>query len=131
MNPAVAFLLFLAVTLLFLGGALFSGFKARRSLHLSLVAGALVSLGVTIYFAEKLGELYDLETAGAMTPIHIFLAKLATVFYLVPLLTGILTIRNRGHLRLHRSAAFAVLTLTTLAAVTGIAMVCMSERLPS
>ena len=76
------------------------------------MALALVSLGVTIVFAKRLGELYDLESAGWITPVHLTLAKLTTAAYLLPITTGILTLRNRRHKRLHFRCAMAVLAMT-------------------
>lgn len=130
MTPTVGFLLFLAVTLALLGCVVFTGLKARRRIHLPLVVCAVASLGVTIYFAEKLGHLFDLKSAGAIYPIHLFIAKTTTAFYIVPVITGIMTIRNPTRRSLHRKVAITVLALTVLTAVTGTAMVMMSDRRP-
>ena len=123
MNPAVAFPSFLGLTVLLLGVVLFSGLKGRLRLHLPAVALAMVSLGLTVYFAEKLGERYDLKAAGVITPIHLTLAKVTTVAYLLPVVTGILTLRNRSYKRLHFRVAVGVLALTVPTLVTGCVMV--------
>ena len=123
------FVLFLAITLVFLGGVVFTGFKARRRAHIPLVFCAVVSLGITIYYAEQLGTLYDLESAGSVYPIHLFFAKTTTASYLVPLILGPLTIRDRKWLDLHRRVAFVVLFLTVVTAATGTAMVFMADKL--
>ena len=123
------FVLFLIITLAFLGGVVFTGYRARRKLHLTLVGFAVASLGITIYFAERLGELYDLEASGLIYPVHLFFAKTTTLAYLLPVISGICTIRNPVRKNLHRRIAFLVLGLTVITAVTGTWMVLASEPL--
>ena len=129
MTPGIGFITFLVVTLALLGGVVWTGYREGRKLHIALVVCAVASLGVTIYYAEKLGELYDLESAGWIYPFHLAVAKICTVAYLLPVITGILTIRKASNLRVHRIAAFLVLGFTVLTAVTGTWMVLASERL--
>lgn len=131
MSPGVGFVLFLIVTLAFLGAAVFTGLTARRKRHFLSVAGAVVSLGVTIYYAEALGELYDLEASGWIYPFHLWCAKITVLAYLAPVVTGFLTIANLRWKRSHRTVAFVVLGLTVLTAITGSAMLFLSEPLPS
>jgi len=130
MQAGPAFVSFLLLTVLLLLGVLVTGLKARRRQHITLVCSALVSLGVTIYFAEKLGESYDIHSAGVITPIHLTLAKITVLAYLLPIVTGIRTLRDGRHRRLHRKLAFLVLGLTLLTTGTGTAMLLLSERLP-
>lgn len=129
MTPVAGFLTFLAVTLAFLGAAVVSGYRARRMVHLPCVVLAVVSLIVTIYYAEKLGESYDLESAGFITPLHLFLAKTTTVAYLAPVVTGALTLRRAQNRKLHGRVAWFVLFMTVITAATGTAMVFMSDPL--
>ncbi|MCB9916675.1 MAG: hypothetical protein H6828_16245 [Planctomycetes bacterium] len=129
MTPVQGFLVFLVITLAFLGAAVVSGLRAKRAVHLPCVAGAVLALLVTIYYAEKLGGEYDLKTAGVITPIHLFLAKLTTLGYLLPVFTGVRTLRNQAGRKLHGRVAFAVLFMTVVTAATGTAMVLMSEPL--
>jgi hypothetical protein len=129
-SPEQGFVTFLVVTLALLGVVVVSGLHARRALHLSAVALAVAALGTTIYFAEKMGDLYDLAAAGAITPVHLAIAKGTTLAYLAPVVTGILTIRNPRWRRRHRFCAFLVLALTVATAVTGTWMVLASPRLP-
>lgn len=129
MTVALGFLCSLAVTLLVLGVTVWSGVKARLKVHLPAVATAVVCLGVTIYFAERLGEEYDLDKSGAIKGVHLFLAKLATLAYLMPLVSGVLTLRDRRHRRLHLVLALVTLLLTVAAAVTGTWMVLAAEPL--
>ena len=125
----VGFISFLAITLVFLGGVVLTGFRAKRRVHLTLVVFAVASLGITIYFAERLGDLYDLESAGLIYPVHLFFAKVTTVAYLLPVVSGIATIRNPVRKNLHRRIAFGVLALTVVTAVTGTIMILLSDPL--
>lgn len=127
MSPAAGFLVFLSVTLVLLASAVWTGFAHRRRAHLALVVSAVAALGITIYFAERLGGLYDLESAGAITPIHLFLAKLTTLAYLLPIASGIRLWFRPGGRGLHRTLAFLVLGMTALTAATGTAMVLLAE----
>jgi len=129
LTPEVGFPLFLGVTLALLGGVVWTGYHGRRPVHLTLVTSAILSLGGTIFFAEKLGDHYDLETAGWIYPVHLIIAKACTAAYVLPVVTGILVIRGSSGLRLHRIAAFSVLGLTVLTAITGTWMLLLSERL--
>jgi hypothetical protein len=129
LSPVVGFPAFLVLTVALLGGVVASGLRRRMRLHLILVASALSSLGVTIFYAEQLGELYDLASAGRITPVHLTLAKLTTVAYLLPIATGAMTLRDRRRRPLHFKAAMAVLALTLLTTATGLWMILAAERL--
>ena len=85
MSPSLGFPSSLALTMLLIGAVFMTGLRGRLRLHIPLVVATLVSLGVTIYFAEKLGEGYDLEAAGLITPIHLTIAKITTAAYLFPI----------------------------------------------
>lgn len=129
MSPELGFVVFLAVTLALLGLVVVTGFAARRRVHLTAVVLAVASLGTTIYFAESMGDHYDLAAAGAITPVHLAIAKLTTLAYLAPVVTGLLTIRDPRWRPRHRIAAFVVLTMTVATAVTGTWMVLAAPRL--
>lgn len=129
MTPQVGFPLFLVVTVLLLAGVTWSGFARRRALHFVLVGAALLSLALAIVYAKRLGEFYDLESAGWITPFHLGLAKFTTACYLLPLATGIATLRNPRVRVWHRSFAFLVLVLTLLATATGAWMLLASTPL--
>ena len=130
MTPDLGFPLFLVLTVLLLGGVVASGLRGRLRLHLALVASALASLGVAIWYAKQLGNLYDLESAGLVTDVHLALAKLTTAAYLLPLVTGVLTLRDRRHKPLHFKLAMTVLALTLLTTVLGLWMLLAADRLP-
>lgn len=119
MSPTVGFLFALALTLVFLGASVATGLKARRKQHISCVSGAVLMLVATIYYALELGELYDLESAGVITPIHMNMAKVNTAAYLLPVFTGLRTMKNPKGRKLHGRVAFAVLVLTVFTAATG------------
>lgn len=129
MSPVVGFPAFLVLTVALLGGVVATGLRRRMRLHLTLVASALASLGVTIFYAEQLGELYDLAAAGRITPVHLTLAKLTTVAYLLPLATGAMTLRDRRRRSLHFKSAMLVLGLTLLTTATGLWMILAAERI--
>lgn len=122
MTPLVGFVVFLLATVGLLLGVVITGLRARLPWHLSLVGLTLVSLGVTIVYAKALGHEYDLASAGRITPIHLTLAKVATAAYLAPALTGVSTLRDRKHRRLHFKAAMLALGLTVASTITGLWM---------
>lgn len=130
MSPETRFALSAALTVVLLAAAVRAGFRARRRLHVTLVALVLTSLGVTIWHAERMGELYDLAAAGAITPVHLTIARLTVLAYLLPIATGLRTWRHPGTKRLHRKLAFLALGMTALAIVTGVWMMLAAERLP-
>lgn len=127
MDPTLGFVAFFALTLVGLTATVVTGYRARVKVHIACVACTVALLGTTIYFAEKLGELYDLESAGAITAIHLALAKTATVSYLLPVASGVATLRNRKWRRLHLGLALFTLLLTVGAAGTGTAMLLLSD----
>jgi hypothetical protein len=129
LTALVGFVAFLFLTLVFLGCAVATGLKARRRRHLLSVAGAVVSLAVTIVWALEVGELYDLESAGAITPFHLTLARVTTLCYLLPAATGLWTIRDPSKRKLHGKLAWLVLGLTALTAITGTIMLVRAERI--
>ena len=130
MSALPGFVLFLALTLLCLAGAVASGLRAKRKVHITCVAGALACLGLTIYYALGVGKHYDLASAGWITPVHMWMAKIATASYLLPIASGLRTIYRPATRRLHRKLAFGVLALTVLTAITGTWMLLAAERLP-
>jgi hypothetical protein len=120
------FALCLAATIGFLGCAVATGLRARRRWHLASVAAAVTMLAASIYFALALGRIYDIHAAGAITPIHLTLARVTTASYLLPIATGLRTIYVPRTRALHRRMAFLVLSMTVLTAITGTIMLCSS-----
>jgi len=125
--PFEGFVVFLVVTVLLLVATVATGLTARLRAHLVLVAVTVLSLGVTIWFAEQLGLEYDLTAAGAIKDVHLSLAKLATLSYLGPLASGFATLRDRAHKKLHLRIALVTVVLTVLAAATGAWMLALAE----
>jgi hypothetical protein len=112
-----------------LGATLVTGFRAKRKLHIPLVALTVASLVWAIVMAERTGQLYDLEAAGRIKDVHLALAKTATLAYLLPLATGIATLRNPRRRALHKKCAFLAVALTLLAFGTGTWMMLKAEKL--
>ena len=129
MSPTGGFLSCLALTLVLLALVVATGLRAMRRLHIPLVACAIASLGATIRFALEVGKLYDLASAGAITPIHLAIAKITTAAYLLPVASGLRTIFWPGTRPLHRKLAMLVLGMTVLTAITGTIMLLSSKRI--
>lgn len=123
MDRLPVFAALLVLTLALLAGVVVTGFAARRRLHIPLVGAALVALVLTIVSAVRTGEHYDLQAAGAITPIHLAVAKIAAFAFLLPIATGIATLRKGALRRWHRRAAFLALSLAVAAVVTGTLMI--------
>lgn len=129
MIAALLFVALLLLTVALLGADVVTGLQAKRKLHLTLVACTVLSLAATIWSAERLGKQFDFDEAGVIVPIHLTLAKIATLAYLLPVATGIATLRSGAHRGKHRIAAFFTLALTVLTAVTGTWMILAAEPL--
>jgi len=129
MGPVAGFIAALLVTVGFLVGAALTGRFRRIRAHVLMVVGSLASLSVAIYYALSVGEVYDLEAAGVITPIHLGLARLTTAAYLWPLITGPLAARGKVPRRVHHIGAYVALGLTVAATVTGVMMLMGAEPL--
>jgi multisubunit Na+/H+ antiporter MnhB subunit len=127
LSPGGGFTLFLLTTDLLLALVLATGLRAKRRVHIPAVVAMVISLGITIYFAEKLGEQYDVRSAGLITPIHLTLAKITTVGYLAPIATGIMTLRDPRRRKLHGRIAFVLVGMTLLTTGTGLAMLLLAD----
>ena len=123
MNASVGFVVFIVITLACLTGAVITGRAARRKLHLRIVAVTVISLAVTIYCAEQLGKLYDLEAAGWIYPFHLLIAKVSSASYLVVIASGYATVKNTARRKTHAAIAYSVIGLTVLTAITGTWMI--------
>ena len=129
MTEEITFLGFLLLTVALLIAVAVTGKRAQLNVHILLVFVALGSLSAAIYFALQLGKVYDLEAAGAITPIHMTMARVATASYLLPFVTGYMTFRNRRYKRLHGKFALLVIALTVAATITGALMLWMAPRI--
>jgi len=127
-SPVAGFIASFGATLTFLIVVTVTGLRAMRRVHIAFVALTVLALAVTVHYALELGKIYDLSTAGAITPIHLTLAKIDTVALLVPIVTGIRSLYVPSTIRLHKKVAWAVLALTVVCAITGTLMILMSER---
>lgn len=130
MDPTLRFFALLLATVAALIATVLTGLARRRPLHFACVATSVALLAASIWAARLLGDHYDLESAGWITPLHLGLAKLTTALYLLPLLTGFLTLRDPRHRGRHRLAAFLVLGLTLVTTATGAWMLWAAQPLP-
>jgi len=125
------FIFFLTLTVALLVVVVYTGRTGRRRVHLAFVLSTLVSLTITIVYAKELGEDYDLEAAGAITAVHLTLAKICVASFLPAIVTGYLTFRGRRRVRRwHASFVWIALALTLVTVVTGTAMMLLAEPLP-
>lgn len=122
MPPVYSFVIAVSLTALFLVAVVITGLRGKISVHIPCVLATFVSLSVAIVFALKLGDIYDLEAAGWITPVHLSIAKIATLSFVLPVVTGIRTLKSRVHRRAHLIAALVALCLTATALVTGTLM---------
>ncbi|QDU84097.1 hypothetical protein Pla163_12000 [Planctomycetes bacterium Pla163] len=129
MTPIVGFFVFLLLTVAALGVVVATGLRRRRRLHVTFVIVALGLLGGAIVYALRVGEIYDLEAAGAITPIHLNLARITTVCYLLPAITGVLTWRDERWRKLHGRLAWTIVALTIVTTITGAMMLMGAERI--
>ncbi|MDZ4775054.1 MAG: hypothetical protein SGI72_18190 [Planctomycetota bacterium] len=127
MSPTALFALAFGVTLALLVAVVVTGKKRIVKPHIVCVVLTLVALGWTIFEAYKMGEVYDLKSAGIITPIHLTLAKITTFALLAPLVTGVRTLYVPKTRSLHAKLAYVVLALVVVCAVTGVAMILMSN----
>lgn len=127
MTPIASFALAFGVTLIALGVVVWSGLRANRRVHIPAVGFTLASLGVTIYYAYQLGHTLDLASAGVITPIHLTLARVATVALLLPIATGIRTLFVPSGRKLHARLAWFALALVVATAITGVIMVSLAQ----
>ena len=130
MNPGVGVCSFLAATLICLTGAVITGRASRRKAHLCIVTLTVPCLALAIYFAEQLGQLYDLEAGGWIYPFHLLVAKVTTASYLVVIGSGLATLKLVSRRKTHARIAYSVLVLTGLTAITGTWMLLAATRLP-
>ena len=129
MDPLIQFCAAVGATVVFLVIVVVTGIRGKITVHIPCVVLTLISLTVAIVFALKLGKIYDLPKSGAIFPIHMAIAKLAAASYVLPIITGIRTLKARAHHRLHFWAAMLVLVLTAAASITGTLMLYWSPKL--
>lgn len=127
MSPVTGFVLSFAFTIALLAAAVVAGFARKRTQHVVLVILAMVSLAWTINRALRLGRVYDLESAGPITPVHLTLAKATALFLILPVLAGMRLLRTGQGRVLHRELALAALALVVLATISGIVMMALAK----
>lgn len=132
MSPVAGFTLWFFVTVTLLLTAAYFGrtaraYPARRKIHVVFVLLTAASLAWTIKVAYDLGALYDLATAGWITPVHLAIAKVATGFLVFPIVAGVLAWRDGKKRRAHAFLAWCAMVLIVLAAVTGTIMILLAQ----
>ncbi len=130
MGPLGLFFGFLGLTVVLLLAAAWTGHHHKRRAHVLSVILAVAGLGAAIYYALKLGQLYDLEAAGWITTFHLNLARVTTAAFLIPIVLGVLTWRRMSWRRLHGRTGLIVIVATVVTAITGAIMLYLSEPLP-
>jgi hypothetical protein len=117
-------------TVVFLTVVVVTGLRGRITVHIPCVLATLVSLVIAIVYALELGKIYDLPGTGAIFTVHMAVAKLAAASYVLPVITGIRTLKSRVHRRTHFRAAMFVLAMTAAASITGTWMLVAAQKLP-
>lgn len=128
MSPVAGFVASFGLTLALLAIVVATGLRAARRVHIVAVVGTIGALAWTIHCAYQLGHVYDIHSAGLITPIHLVLAKITTVSLLLPVVTGVRTIYVPSTRKLHRKLAFLALALTVASAVTGTIMIGLAKK---
>jgi hypothetical protein len=131
-SPVAAFTVWFFITVTLLLTAAYFGRTAarapeRRKIHVIFVLLTAGALAWTIKVAYDLGALYDLASAGWITPVHLAIAKVATGFLVFPIVAGILAWRDGKKRRAHAFLAWCAMVLIVLAAVTGTIMILLAQ----
>ncbi|TAJ03271.1 MAG: hypothetical protein EPO68_17550 [Planctomycetota bacterium] len=127
MSPTALFFALFALTLALLLAAVATGLRARRRAHIAIVALTVLALGATIWQAYRLGAHYDLASAGAITPVHMFLARAATLSFVPTAVLGLFVLRKPALRRWHGKLAWTSVALAVCAAVTGVCMLLAAQ----
>lgn len=131
MSPLAQFAALFGLTLVLLLGAVATGLRALRRAHIALVCATVLALAATIWAALRLGKHYDLPSAGLITPIHLTLAKIATIAFVPAACVGLMTLKRAQRRKLHGRLAWIAVALTVAAAITGTIMLLEAEPLPA
>jgi hypothetical protein len=110
----------LGVTVLLLAVALVFAFKHKPRAHIGCICGFLACFLVTLYFAETLGQRYDLSQPSKW--IHLSLAIWTTLFTLAPITTGLQHWRGKWKVQTHKRLAWVWGACLLAALGTGIWM---------
>ena len=127
MGPHGAFFTCLGLTVVFLLSAAWTGHHHKLRAHIASVLLAVVGLGLAIYYALELGKIVDLDAAGWITPVHLGLARVTTLFFVVPIVLGLLTLRRMTWRKLHGRMGLIAIAATVLTTITGAVMLYLSD----
>ena len=114
---ALPFWIAFVATLLFVVGALVSGYRRRRRLHLVLGPAAMVALTVAILLTEELVRSYEFPEANLR--FHLRFAKAAAFLALPVIASGIWLWRSGRARRAHLVFVWVWLVATLVATGTG------------
>ena len=106
-----------AITLLLVGGTVFTGLSHRRRVHVGFALCTVASLIGTIVLAERLGAARNFPAAEMR--VHLWFAKSAALAVVPVVLTGVALWRWRRARWAHRAAVALFLLLTVIATATG------------
>lgn len=120
MADTLPFWLALLATVLLLLGALWTGFRRRRALHLWLGPLTMVSLAVAIVLTEQLLRRYEFPPGALRT--HLWFAKAGGLLALPVIATGLWLWRSERARRWHRAAVLLWLAAVLAATGTGLWM---------
>ena len=109
----------LIATVILLACVVATGLLGKRRAHVPLVAAFFGALALTIVMAVKMGESLDLDRAGWVTPVHLTMARVNLFAYLLPVTTGVLTLRDARWRPKHKLFAWSLVVLTLLTVATG------------
>ena len=129
LSPGTGLAVSLLVTVVLLGVVVLTGLRAMRRVHVPMVAVTVVALGITIWYAKEVGKIYDLEPGGWVTTTHLWMAKVTTGAFVLPIASGWRTLKHPETRPLHRKLVVLVLTLVVVTTVLGIGMMALAEPL--
>jgi hypothetical protein len=119
----------LLLTLILLTCLAIAGLKGKRRRHVTLFFPTAAFLLVTVYLAEKLGEIY--RFSPRVLSLHVPLAASCLLMLLPVIGTGIWRYRRPARMWPHRCAVIVFLILAFLAMATGILLVLTPHDLSS
>ncbi|MCR9243818.1 MAG: hypothetical protein NXI31_02220 [bacterium] len=114
---AVPFWIAFVATLVCVVGALVSGYRCRRRLHLVFGPAAMVALAFAIVFTEQLVRRYEFPRENL--DFHLVFAKSAAALALPVIITGIVLLFRPKVRKLHLVCVWVWLAATLVATGTG------------
>ena len=125
-DEAKALILSLGLTLAVAAMTALLGRLSRRRTHVASAVATTLAFAYTVYLAEVLGG--RLQIPRPILVVHLVFANLATLAYLVVVVSGVRLLRREAaeRRRLHRRAIVALAVLALLATASGLYMLTRS-----